>query len=114
MTWRPGSVDWAGVRRDWRPDGQGGIEIRMSQDVAAVLDHNKAARNHNDGYDQKREMRRVARIPSMVALKWLNEEGWWYADPENADRLLKKLNDPDWAHLRTADGQLALDNGVIR
>jgi hypothetical protein len=112
--WRYGGTDWTGVRRDWRPDGNGGIELRMSQDVEAALDRNKAARNHNDGYTPSREMRRVATIPPMVALKWLHEEGWWYADPQNADRLLKKLMDPDWAHLRTADGRLALDNGVIR
>lgn len=114
MTWRYGSTDWTGVRKDWRPDGQGGIEIRTSQDVAPVLERNKAAKNHNDGYSQGREMRRVATIPAAVGLKWLNEEGWWYQDPQYADRLMKKLNDPDWAHLRTADGRLALDNGVIR
>ena len=114
MTWRHGSTDHAGVSRDWRPDGNGGVELRISQDVSQVLEHNKIYRNHNDGYSESRELRRVARIPDAVGLKWLIEEGWWYGDQENADRLLKKLNDPDWAHLRTADGQLALSNGVIR
>lgn len=114
MSWRPGGTDWTGVRRDWTPDGEGGIIVRMTQDVAPVLERNKAAKNHNDGYSQSRELRRVATIPPMVALKWLQEEGWWVHDPQCADRLLKKLQDPDWAHLRTADGRLALDNGVIR
>ena len=114
MTWRYGSTDWQGIRKDWRPDGNGGIEIRTSGDSEAVLDWNKAAKTHNDGYSGSRELRRVARIPTIVAMKWLEEEGWWFADPQNADRLLKKLSDPDWAHLRTAEGRLALDNGVIR
>lgn len=113
MTWRPGVNGW-GVTQEWRPDGNGGIEIRNTGHTDAVLDWNKAAKTHNDGYSQSRELRRVARIPAIVAHKWLVEEGWDCHKPEYADRLLKKLNDPDWAHLRTADGRLALDNGVIR
>lgn len=114
MTWRAGKTDWTGTRRDYRPDGNGGLEVRISGDVGAVLDWNRAAKNHNDGYTPSRETRRVARIPDAVGMKWLNEEGWWWQDPANVDRLFKKLNDPDWAHLRTADGNLALSNGVIR
>lgn len=114
MTWRAGSVSWDGIRKEWRPDGSGGIEIRSTQDTDAVLDRNKAAKTHNDGYSESRDMRRVATIPTIIAMKWLQEEGWWFADPQNADRLLKKLSDPDWAHLRTAEGRLTLDNGVIR
>ena len=114
MGWRYGSTSWNGVRKDWRPDGSGGIEVRVSQDVAPALEANKTARNENDGYSKSRELRRVASIPASVGQKWLIEEGWWYQDPANADRLLKKLQDPDWSHLRTADGRLTLDNGVIR
>lgn len=114
MTWRPGKADNTGVQRDYLIDDDGSMVVRLTQDVGAALDRNKAMRNHNDGYTESRDHRRVAHIPDAVGLKWLIEEGWWFRDPQYADRLLKKLMDPDWSHLRTADGRLALDNGVIR
>lgn len=114
MTWRLLSADPGGVRRYARPDGNGGLEIKIVQDTEAAIDTAKAMRNHNDGFNQTRDMTRVAHIPDVVGLKWLNEEGWWYADPSCADRLMRKLNDPDWQHLRTGGGQLGLSNGVMR
>jgi hypothetical protein len=85
-----------------------------TQATDPIIDRNKAMANHNDGYSQSREMRRVASVPYIVALQWLNEEGWWMFDPEHADKLAKKLNDPDWRHLRTADGRVGTSNGVMR
>jgi hypothetical protein len=79
-----------------------------------VIERNKAMRNHNDGYTADRSMRRVASIPYIVGIKWLNEEGWWFMDPEHADKLAAKLNSSDWAHLRTADGHLGVSNGIMR
>jgi hypothetical protein len=35
-------------------------------------------------------------------------------DPAHADKLARKLNDPDWAYLRTAPGRLGVTNGVMR
>ena len=41
-------------------------------------------------------MRRAARIPYIVGLQWLNEEGWWFEDaghdPDVARKLVQKLN----------------------
>lgn len=79
-----------------------------------VIERNKAMVTHNDGYTQDRTMRRVASIPYIIGLKWWNEEGWWFLDPECADKLAAKLNSSDWAHLRTAEGHLAVSNGVLR
>lgn len=80
----------------------------------AILDRNKAELTHNDGYSPSREMRRVARIPYIVGLQWLNDEGWWFEDPANANKLADKLNSSEWAHLRTAEGHLGVSNGVMR
>ncbi|WP_454762350.1 hypothetical protein [Caulobacter segnis] len=114
MTWRLLSADPGGVRRYARPDGKGGLEIKIEQDTTAALDRNKAMATHNDGYNQARDMKRVAHIPDVVALKWLIEEGWWIHDPGAQDKLAQKLNDPDWAHLRTAEGRVGFTNGIMR
>jgi hypothetical protein len=99
----------------WMTEEEGGkLVFSATQDAEAILDANKAAANTNDGYSPSRELRRVATIPDIVGLKWLHEEGWWYQDPKYADRLARKLNDPDWRHLRTAPGRVGLSNGRIR
>jgi hypothetical protein len=108
--------DHAGDVAHWsEPDGEGGLVIHSVQDVAPVLERNKALQTHNDGYSPSRELRRVAFIPNIIRLKWLNEEGWdaWRPDLY-ADRLAAKLNDPEWRHLRTAPGRVACSNGVLR
>lgn len=79
-----------------------------------VIERNKAMATHNDGYTASRELRRVASIPYIIGLKWLNEEGWWFLDPECSDKLAAKLNDPDWRHLRTAEGHVGVSNGILR
>lgn len=79
-----------------------------------VIERNKAMLTHNDGYTADRSMRRVASVPYIVGLKWLNEEGWWFLDPEHADKLAAKLNSSDWRHLRTAEGHLGVSNGMMR
>ena len=97
------------------PDGEGGLLIHSTQDVGAILDRNKAAKTHNDGYTPDRSMRRVATIPAIVRTYLMNTQGWdpWRPDlyPEKMAAL---LNDADWAFLRTADGRIGLSNGKIR
>lgn len=108
MTWRTliapeftGDVGYL-----WR-DTEEGADILTVQDVGAYLDRNKAMANHNDGYTPSRDMRRVADIPAIVIEKWLREEGLDVWNPEHNDRLARKLNDPDYAWLRTAPGRVA-------
>lgn len=103
----------AGIDHFMIQDGKD-TRFASSQDTTAILDRNKAEASHNDGYNAKRDMRRVARIPYIVALKWLNEEGWWFMDPGNEHKLAAKLNSSEWAHLRTAPGNLGVSNGVMR
>lgn len=99
-----------GVNHYSRPDGAGGLEILSVQDVSAVVEHAKAQALHNDGYSADRTMRRVAIIPAVIEQRWI-DEGWY---PHDKARLARVLNDPDWAHLRTADGRVACVNGVLR
>lgn len=97
-----------GVEYLWRTKPEGGWEIAAHHEVDHFLDLNKAMRNENDGYSPSRELRRAASIPVGVQLKWLTEEGLDIYNPDHADRLMRKLNDPDWAYLRTADGRFAM------
>lgn len=89
-----------------------------TQDVAPILEQNKAERAHNDGYSESRELRRAARIPYGVGIKWLNEEGWWFMDmdkdPDVAKKVAEKLNSSEYAYLRTSDGRLGVSNGQLR
>ena len=116
--WRFGNQSADGIVKHWRPDGKGGAEIRISQEIGAMLERNKAMAAHNDGYSPSRELRRAASIPAWVRLKWILEEGWdWMMhdrDPGIAKKLAAKLNDPDWAFLRTGPGRIGVSNGVMR
>jgi len=95
----------AGV--DWyvKDNNDGNLIIQGAQDVYDLLELNKAMFTENDGWSKgEKFMRRAASIPHSIRLKWLVEEGWdaWRADLY-WDRLQRKLNDPDWRYLRTAD-----------
>jgi hypothetical protein len=103
-----------GVKHSMLRDDNGGLRFLAEQDTEAHIDRNKAMATHNDGYTPTREMRRVASIPAIVMLKWLNEEGWWALDPGAANKLAQKLNDPTWAYLRTAPGTVEYSNGAFR
>ena len=116
MTLKPlaGSLANGGVAHFWRDSDEGG-EIISSQDVGAVLENNRAQFNENDGYTADRSMRRVAYIPDIIIQKWWNEEGLDVWDPAHSQRLMRKLNDPDWLYLRTAAGRLgATQDGGFR
>lgn len=103
----------AGVDHSMIED-EGGVRFRATQEVDPILERNKAMATHNDGYTPSRELRRVASIPFGLIYEWLVNEGWNALDPENHDRLRQKLNSSEYAHLRTADGQLGMSNGVLR
>lgn len=98
----------------WMIQDENGTRFAASAATDPVVERNKAMMNHNDGYSPTREVRRVASIPYIIGLKWLNEEGWWFLDPDCSDKLAAKLNDPDWRHLRTAEGRVSVSNGVMR
>ncbi len=91
------------TRPHFDSDGSG-LAIEHAQDVAPILDWNSEAR----GKEQRSDWgRHVARIPNVIYVKWLNDE---YAKgntrlrlftPEFDEIVQAKLNDPDWAYLRT-------------
>ena len=84
------------------------------QDVEPILDLNKAQRSEDQTSDWGRHM---ARIPNVTLLQWFYEEHakgntslQMYSD--EFDRIVaRKLQDPDWSHLRTDKPKLMLGFG---
>lgn len=104
----------AGVSHFMRTESDGKTYVDSVADVEAALDVNKAMATHNDGYSPSRELRRAFHIPAIILVKWQNEIGYDPRHPNasnplhpaNSDFLKRKLNDPDWAYLRTAPGRI--------
>ena len=52
-------------------------------------------------------MRAIAEIPMIVAYQWLQEDGFMFTSLEGEEQhkyLQRKLNNPQWAYLRTSEG----------
>ena len=82
------------------------LHISHSQDVSGVLEANKKAREQAEGR-RMGEMQRVASIPNVIAIQWM-QEGINVMAPnkDNLKRMKKKLNSPEFAYLRTGGGRL--------
>ncbi len=81
--------------------------IETVQDVAPILERNKALQNADDrGWSPSGELRRAATIPDVVILKWRNDYGIDVFDRNHWPAVKRLLNDPAWRHLRTAPGKL--------
>ncbi len=104
----------AGLSHFMRENADGTTTFSASQDTTPILEMNQAMRTHDDGYNEARDRRRVAHIPWVLIYKWRTEEGWDALDPEHEDKLAQKLNDPDYAYLRTAGGRIGMSNGMMR
>jgi len=93
----------ANVQHD---QGDDKIHISHSQDVSAILDANKLAREQAEG-QRMGDMVRVATIPDVVAVQWI-QEGINVMAPNKDDlkRMKQKLNSPEYAYLRTGGGRL--------
>lgn len=77
--------------------------LTRSQDSSPILEWNKALQNNEDYSKQgiKDSMWHYAQIPTMLIEKWLLEEGLDVFNKNHAQRLFRKLNDPEFRHLKT-------------
>jgi hypothetical protein len=83
----------------------GNLTVYSEQDVEPILERNKQLRGEAQRSDWGRH---TATIPNVILVQWLNEE---YARGNTHLRLFtqefdnevvkKKLQDPEWAYLRT-------------
>lgn len=80
------------------------VAIEHRQDVEPILHWNRQARRDEQRSDWGRH---VARIPNVIYVKWLDEEhrkgntSLRMFTPEFDEIVQKKLQDPEWAYLRT-------------
>lgn len=116
-------------QHDWRPlskalgnttsvkiETDGSATIKTVGDDAPTLGVNHMLRDlatRDGGYvpGMSGNVKRVASIPNALIAKWLVEEGLDVYNPDHAERVMRKLNDPDYAYLRTAPGRLAMVDG---
>ena len=86
--------------------GGDGAEFSLisTQDVQPFIEHNK--RLQNTGKDYWRaggDWRHEATIPIGVQFEWKQKYGIEVWNPEHGKAVVKKLNDPDWRYLKTAE-----------
>jgi hypothetical protein len=80
------------------------LAIQHTQDVEPILEWNKASRGEDKHGDWGRH---VARIPNVVHVSWFDEEhargntSLRMFTPEFDRVVQNKLQDPEWAYLRT-------------
>lgn len=92
------------IKDMWEDEGK--LVTKLEQDVEPILENNKRLQNDGTGgWSKSRELRRVATVPLIVIDQWLRE-GINVFDPNHAEAVKRKLNDPQYAHLRTAPGRI--------
>jgi hypothetical protein len=87
-------------------DGKG-FRIYSEQDATSIIEANRKKRAEGRSYYARDpDMWKVASVPMVLMLKWGTEQGVpgerLFGD-EMADITARKLNDPDYRHLKTAD-----------
>jgi hypothetical protein len=85
----------------------GALTVYREQDVAPILDHNKRMQADGAGgwrRTAKWSRRQVAEIPNIVIEQWLKEGFNFFRCTDN--ELRQKLDEPNWAYLKTIPGKL--------
>lgn len=85
------------------------LVIKRTQDVEPFIEASKKAMAQETSWRPFAapgdKMYRVASIPNIIVEQWL-KEGFDIFDPSNEKALMKRLNSPEWKHLRMYPGKL--------
>lgn len=93
-----------GLRIDYEALEGGGFALHYSQDVAPVIEMNKAKQLcGRDYYASDKDVWKVASIPVTVQYEWMRRYGVDPLKAEHSDLLERLLNDPEWRYLKTAE-----------
>lgn len=88
----------------WWESTDDGFVLHYEQDAAPILESNAIKRSQGrDYYARDKDLWKAASIPIGVAYKWLIEDGIDVYEDSHWPRVKKKLNDPDWRYLKTAE-----------
>ena len=104
MGWRPFSYDpMTGLTTsfDYDEDTDTAI-LKYEQDAEPSLEVTKALQNNTDytRHGIKNEFWHYASIPVGIQMKWLIEDGIDVYDNNDWPAVMRKLNDPDYRHLK--------------
>ena len=88
-------------------DAEDSLIIKTSHDVDTIIRRNRELQTglFGDMYTPSRDMRWVASIPLGVVMQWM-EEGVDVYKNEHWPEVQRRLNDPNWLHLRTGLGRI--------
>lgn len=87
-----------GIKKVWHDLHDGGWAYETVQDCTPILDANKEVQNH--GVAQRGDWRMSHRIPLILFLKWRQDYGIDYWDPNHAKAVERLLDSSDWQYLR--------------
>lgn len=90
----------------WYDDTADGFSLSRTVDVEPIIERNKALAGGSGKENWKGDLRLEAQIPLILLLKWAEEDGVpgdKIYSQEYTPRIVSKLNDPDYRHLKTAD-----------
>lgn len=86
----------------WFEMHDGIATLHQTQDASHIIEANKMMANEPE-YSRrgmKMDWWHYARIPNIVAYKWLKEDGIDIFDRSHKQKVFAKLNDPEWKHLK--------------
>jgi hypothetical protein len=100
----------SGITTQWFVHQDGRMTVRGVQDVAPVLNHNRAVLNSKSAKSSKLNESeglgtKVASIPNILVEQLMKKKGLNLYTCPSKD-ILKLLNDSDYSKLRTAHGRL--------
>ena len=95
-------------------NSDGVMLVERKQDVSEILKQNKTEANDGwqDRIDTRRDTwgRKVATIPIILLEQWAKEWGVPYhhllTDPDLKAKVMLRLNDPEFVHLRTHNSRI--------
>lgn len=90
-----------GLMEWFSTDETGNSFIRYEQDCSAILDDNRRADAEGE-LNRKDDLWHVAKIPSVIIMKWITEHGVDLFNPAHKDGVRKLLNSADYAYLKRA------------
>lgn len=91
-----------GLTEWFSTDEETGISsIRYEQDCSSILDDNRRA-DADGELDRTSDLWHVAKIPSVIIMKWMTEHGVDLFNPAHKDGVKKLLNSSEYSYLKRA------------